>query len=216
MSVMIPEAAAAASRGAAAGGSRAAAARSSTGRPAGRAGTPPGGTAGRSTALGGPRRKGQGAGPAKKKAAPKQGPAHAKRRSPAGANRGGGGKSPAGKGRSFGLPKDASKLVLAEFVICMVILVLSPLTSKGQKDIDKGGAIDMTLKASALAFVFFILALVSAGGRSASRIAAGFGGIITLGYVVSQGDVFGQIAKLWVPPSTAAAGGALAQGAAGG
>jgi hypothetical protein len=139
--------------------------------------------------------------PFKKPAAKKSPPKKTAPKKPAGPSGGkGNGKDKSG-GPRF-VPKDASKLVLAEFVVCMVILILSPLTSKGSQDLDKQGAIHVTLKASALAFIFFVLALISAGGRNASRVAAGFGGVITLGYVVSQADVFAQVAKLFPVPST--------------
>jgi hypothetical protein len=102
-------------------------------------------------------------------------------------------------------------------VVCLVILILSPLSAKGSKDIDKGGALDMMLKASALSFVFFVLALISAGGKTASKVSAGFGGVITLGYLVAQGDVFGSLAKLFTTPAQQAGqGGGQAGAGAGG
>jgi hypothetical protein len=233
---MIPEAAAAA-EGAAAGGSsslRAAASRKAGSsakanrgagspaakRAASRVAPPPrssqGGASSGSGGGGGP--KGKGSTPSKAKSRAQSITKRSRPKKPTAPKppgKSGKGKSAGRSGLGKVVPQDASKLVLAEFVVCLVILILSPLSSKGSKDLDKGGALDMMLKASALSFVFFVLALISAGGRSASRISAGFGGVITLGYLVAQGDVFAQLAKLFTTPAQRAGQAGAAAGAAG-
>lgn len=217
MTVLIPEAAEAA--GAELGGSGAGAGESLGSK----VGAPAKGTYKPSKAGGRHYGGGSSEPPAKKAPAKKAAPAPAKKAAPkappAPKSDGGGGKKDSGKGSGplgrLGsmLPADTSKLVLAEFVACMVILALSPLSSGGTNDLTKKGSVDMMLKATALSFIFFILALVAAGGQTASKIAATFGGVITLGYLVSNGDVFGQIAKLFGGAREGVAGPAKTGGA---
>jgi hypothetical protein len=94
-----------------------------------------------------------------------------------------------GKG-SRALPNSQARRVLvAEFTLCMVILAFAPLTKK-----DEAPAAFMK-RASAIMGLFLILALLSTAGRGASRAAAGFGGLVTLGLLISSRSVFTLLAK---------------------
>lgn len=83
------------------------------------------------------------------------------------------------------------QIVVMEFVICMVILALSPLTDKHKTE----GPTAFMRRGSAVCALFLILALLSAGGPKAGRVAAGFGGLVTLTLLVSSRDVFVVLAK---------------------
>lgn len=92
---------------------------------------------------------------------------------------------------SSGAKKTGSKPLVAEFVICMLILLLSPLTHSGA---------DTTVskfmkKGSATAGVFVILGFVSAGGGTARKVANGLGLLMTLTIVLNERSVFGEIVK---------------------
>lgn len=87
----------------------------------------------------------------------------------------------------------ARKVIVAEFAVCIVIAALSPLTDR--KRDEKPGA--FMKRMSAIMALFLILALVSAMGRTASRISAGLGGLITVGLVVSERDLFIQLARIF-------------------
>jgi len=77
------------------------------------------------------------------------------------------------------------RLLLAEFLLCMAILVFTPL---GEKHKDEPAGAFMK-RSTALLAVFFLLGLVSAGGRGAAKAAAGFGGLVTLGLLITNRDV---------------------------
>lgn len=85
------------------------------------------------------------------------------------------------------------RVIIAEFAICIVIAALSPLTDR--KRTEPPGA--FMKRMSAIMGVFLILALVSAMGRTASRLSAGLGGLITVALVVSERDVFLTLAKMF-------------------
>lgn len=92
---------------------------------------------------------------------------------------------------SSGSRKTGSKALVAEFVICMLILLLSPLTHSGA---------DITVakfmkKGSATAGVFVILGFVSAGGGTARKVAQGLGLLMTLTVLLNERSVFGEIVK---------------------
>lgn len=110
---------------------------------------------------------------------------------------------------SSGSKKTGSKALVAEFVICMLILLLSPLTHSGA---------DVTVakfmkKGSATAGVFVILGFVSAGGGTARKVAQGLGLLMTLTVLLNERSVFGEIVKavsgegVSIPKPAGAAGG---------
>lgn len=85
----------------------------------------------------------------------------------------------------------ARQLLTAEFVICVAILAFSPLTDKHKSE----GPQAFLRRGAAICALFFILGLVSSGGRGATKVAAGFGGLVTLTLLVSSRDVFAVLAK---------------------
>lgn len=102
-------------------------------------------------------------------------------------------KKPAGpKGSVLGkVPAKARKWLLAELVVCVLLLMLSGMTGKASKDgsqTDTGSR--LAVKGSALAGVFIVLGLVSAGGRGGQKAAGSLGLLITLAYVFNEREVF--------------------------
>lgn len=85
------------------------------------------------------------------------------------------------------------RVVLAEFVICMVIASLSPLTDAGKTE----GPATMIKRLTALMLLFFGLALMTGAGRGPARAAAAFGGVITLALVVSKRDLMVKVAEIF-------------------
>lgn len=96
-----------------------------------------------------------------------------------------------GRGRSSSrgqLGGSARRVLVAEFTLCMVVVAFAPLSKKGES------AAAFMKRASALMGVFLLLALVSTAGRGASRAAAGFGALVTLGLLISSRSVFTVLA----------------------
>lgn len=85
------------------------------------------------------------------------------------------------------------RLLLAEFTICLAVTALSPMTDRKREE--PAGA--FMKRMTAVLGLFFILGLISAGGRGAARAAAGFGGLVTVVLVVGQRDLFVQVAKIF-------------------
>lgn len=101
-------------------------------------------------------------------------------------------KKPAGVAAK--VPAHARKWLLAEFVVCVLLLVLSGLTGQASKDgtqTDTGSR--LAVKGSALAGVFIVLGLVSAGGKGAEKAAGALGVLITLAYMFQEKDTFTSV-----------------------
>jgi hypothetical protein len=157
-------AAAAGGSGAAAGGARAGASGASKG--AGGAGKGGGKGGGLADALGGAGGTGGGKGGAKKSGAAKSSKALS---------------GAAGKYR---------KMMIAEFIVCVMLLGLSPL-AKGSGEM---GPTRFMKRGSATCAFFIILGLISSAGRGAARAAAMFGALVTLVLLVDQREAFGKLA----------------------
>ena len=82
------------------------------------------------------------------------------------------------------------RMLKAEWVLCMVILALSPLADPEGEE----GAGAAFKRCAACTGVFFLLGLVATGGPKAAKAAAGFGGLVTVALVLSSRDVFGAVA----------------------
>lgn len=93
-------------------------------------------------------------------------------------------------GSPTGSSSSARRVLVAEFIVCMVVLAFSPITDKHREE--SPGA--FMKRASATMGVFLILGLISTGGRGASRAAAGFGGLMTLVLLISQRSIFTVLA----------------------
>lgn len=87
----------------------------------------------------------------------------------------------------------ARRLLVAEFVVCMVVLAFYPLTGKSST------ASAFMKRGSAIMGLFFVLGLVATAGRTASRAAAGFGGLVTLVLLISDRSIFTALAARFAP-----------------
>jgi hypothetical protein len=93
----------------------------------------------------------------------------------------------------------AHRALVAEFGICMAVVALSPLTDRRKEE--PPGRVMKRL--AAILGVFFILGLVSAGGRSLARVAAGFGALVTVALLVSDRDLFTRVTAIFASSSDA-------------
>lgn len=108
------------------------------------------------------------------------------------------------------------KALLAEFVLCFVVLGAGTIVApSGSQD----GVPRMAVKGTGLAALFFILSLVASGGQKSAKIAAGFGALVATAYLFTSSDA-ANLAK-WVGGYYSPAGlgqtigGGLAGGAGG-
>lgn len=89
------------------------------------------------------------------------------------------------------VPARARKWLLAELVVCVLLLALSGMTGTASKtgtQQDTGSR--LAVKGSALAGVFIVLGLVSAGGKGGEKAAGSLGLLITLAYMFNEREVF--------------------------
>jgi hypothetical protein len=94
-------------------------------------------------------------------------------------------------------------VLIAEFVACLVIVGLSGLAPKHAGEAPGS----LVKRLSGVAALFALLGLVSSGGRTAGRIAAAFGGLVTVALVVSDQDILTTItSRFGTPASTGPAG----------
>lgn len=84
-----------------------------------------------------------------------------------------------------------TRLLIAEFVACMIILGLSPLA---QKDGQAVAPKDWMKRATAICALFVILGTVAAVGPKTAKTASAFGGLVLLVLMVDQRSIFGVIA----------------------
>lgn len=96
-----------------------------------------------------------------------------------------------GKAKGGGGGSGAARALLAEFVICVILLGLSPLS---RPDGETRPA-DWIRRGTAISAVFMMLGMVSAIGPRSGRAAAALGGLITLALLVDQRAIFGEIAR---------------------
>jgi hypothetical protein len=87
----------------------------------------------------------------------------------------------------------ARRAIVAEFAVCIIIAALSPLTDK--RKTEAPGA--FMKRMSALMALFLILGLISSFGRTASRLAAGLGGLVTVALAVSERDLFTKVGGIF-------------------
>lgn len=105
-----------------------------------------------------------------------------------------------------------ARWVLMEFLVCFVILGLGTIVApSGQKN---GGAGHLAVKGSALALLFFILALMSGGGAKSQKAAGALGGLVTAAYVFTSQDSANLIK--WVDSFFSSGSSQAAAGAGGG
>jgi hypothetical protein len=108
------------------------------------------------------------------------------------AKKGAGGKGKGKKALGW-VWSDNRKLLTAEFVVCVAVLGLGTLVSPEDSKHDVPRAM---IKGSALAGLFFVLALVSTGGQKPARVANALGTLVTATYVLTSADVHNLVS--WV------------------
>jgi hypothetical protein len=134
----------------------------------------------------------------------------------------------AGGGWGGGPSGGAHKLVLAEYLAVMMILIateiLGPL-GEGDKlpspqDAAKSSVgAGILVRMTAASVLFFVLALMANGPR-AGRIAAAFGGLVTVGTALNAGPVWTGLARVFggaagPPPAAGEGGSAEGEGSGG-
>lgn len=80
------------------------------------------------------------------------------------------------------------KLLTAEFVICVVILGLGLLVGDSGPTTKRQDVGHVMVKGSALAALFFILALLTSAGKGTAKAATGLATLVTLTYVFTSTD----------------------------
>lgn len=77
------------------------------------------------------------------------------------------------------------RILVVEFLVCFIILGAGTIVApQGQGN----GVPRLMSKGTALAGLFLILALTSAGGEKSARAAAGLGGLVTVAYIATSKD----------------------------
>ena len=104
----------------------------------------------------------------------------------------GGGKKGKGSKALAGSAGKYRRILIAEFIVCVIILGLTPLAGKP----GELGPVRFMKRGSATCAFFVILGLVSAMGRSAGKAAAAFGGLVTVVLLVDQRSAFGTLATM--------------------
>lgn len=94
--------------------------------------------------------------------------------------------------------------LMAEMILCMVIIALAPLTDRRRQD--PPGAFIIRLSATML--LFLLLSIIGASSGGSARMAAAFGGLVTVTLAVSERDVFAALAAALnrTPEGTGVAG----------
>lgn len=88
------------------------------------------------------------------------------------------------------------RMLVAEFVVCTIILALSPLSGKHKDD----DVVKWMARGGAISLVFLVFGLVAAISDKAGRVAAAMGLTVMVGLLVSDADVFQNfLAGLQVP-----------------
>lgn len=118
-------------------------------------------------------------------------------------------KEPAG-GKGHALRGRGRQLLVAEFVLCMAIAAMAPLTDRHKTD----GPTAFLRRAAAICVLFLILGLVATAGKGATRIAAGLGGLVTLTLLVSDRDILTRLAATFNSTASGAPAGPPGGGSA--
>ena len=94
--------------------------------------------------------------------------------------------------------KPGRRVLLAEFLICMVIVGLGVLGVEQDK-----AASHAIRRVSALCALFFILATAASWGDGPRRAANGLGGLVTLTFLVSERQGFRAVGNYFTTAATA-------------
>lgn len=88
------------------------------------------------------------------------------------------------------------KMLVAEFLVCILLLGLSPLAKKD----GEMSATRFMKRGTATCFFFIILGIISGFGAGAAKSASMFGALVTLVLLVDQREAFGKTAQLLNAP----------------
>lgn len=99
--------------------------------------------------------------------------------------------------------KTYHRFVLAEFIACVAMVVASIVLVPAQDSAQGSGTAARSfakelVQLTALCIVFFVLALMASGAKT-GKIAAAFGGLVTLGVAWNLSEIFGALAKALGP-----------------
>lgn len=97
-----------------------------------------------------------------------------------------------GKGRSKALLNGDRRVLMAEFLACAVILFAAGVL---QTDPKLAGS-NIAKRGTGLCGLFLVLALLSAGGKGAAKVANSFGFVVLLAYMFNERAVFAKIAAV--------------------
>lgn len=118
-------------------------------------------------------------------------------------NSGPGAKGAKGRPRAVAWAWSGSRrLLMAEFLLCTVVLLLGTLTSDPEDG--KSAAPRAMVKGSAFALVFFLLALLGSGGKGPAKAATAVGTLVTVAYTMTSSDVHTLVT--WIGKFFAGAG----------
>jgi hypothetical protein len=122
---------------------------------------------------------------------------------------------PSGNQVAFSTPdKSYHRFILAEFLACLmmvvasIILVPAQTASEGAGDSTRSFAKEL-VQLTAICIVFFVLALMASGAKT-GKVAAAFGGLVTLGVAWNASGIFSALAKAIGPPAAKTATSAAA------
>lgn len=87
------------------------------------------------------------------------------------------------------------KALLVEFLICMIVVALSPMTDK-----HKGESFTAWIKrTTAVMALFLFFGLLSAAGRGAAKVAVALGALVSVVLVMEQQDLIVKITSMFAP-----------------
>lgn len=132
------------------------------------------------------------------------------------------GKSKAQKGAAFFKPPNllasgggvAHKIVIAEFVACVVMIGADPVLTRQPADSHLYLANDF-VRLTAVCGLFFVLALAANTDRMA-KISAAFGGLVTLGILFNAAPAFSALSSVFTASTAANKAGGTVQAASAG
>lgn len=141
----------------------------------------------------------------KRPASPRQSPrpAQSGRKGQGSSNQSGGKGGKGGKSRGFpkgkitgGKGTAAHKLVIAEFILCVILIGLTPIIMRQPGENGHLYVPNDFIRLTAVCLLFFVLALLSNSPRS-SRFAAAFGGLVTLGVLFNANQAILAIGNIF-------------------
>jgi hypothetical protein len=98
-------------------------------------------------------------------------------------------------------PKTYHRWILAEYAVCIVVVASHPFLAP-KKDVETSAVTKSlampVIRLTALSMVFFVLALLANGPRT-GKVAAAFGGLVTLGVIMNATESAKTLSKMFTP-----------------